>query len=761
MKTRTKNILRQSIRLILSGSMLMTGAADAVLMDHGPQDPNITFPQWYRDEEGLALGLCRSTSAFCFPLTANPDGYPGNIGDEVFYNLVEFKGTAAQTGSDFEYRYLGALEASYLPGPKPTRGEETVFSRIRITFNFNDTNKEGDYTVIHPLGVHTFTDVKATAKTNLIGAQASNFFTIDVPFGTGFEGALGGYVGPFIKWDTGLPITSGNEQFVGDPAIAHTFTGSPFLDDQQNPQNYLTIIGPAGSNLDGKNLNPVIGVRTAHDTIHVTEGFVLGQIWTQAIPSPLKINAAALTRTASKNGIDVWATSAANARLVVTGQGMPSKQLTETSTNSTIAAFPVAKYHAHIEYPQTSPVTATPAQIKVTNLTSNPLINATTGLTDVVKIKQASFDTLTREITVVAQSSDQVANPRLVVEGINGVPSTLPLVSNELSTCVNIASATETADKCFTYTLPASIEPPEKITVISGDAGAHTDQSISIIGKGQNPEPAITAADINLVVDSTGITNINLPLDAIVIQQPINGVVSLVNGQWVFKANPGLSDNSTDSFKFIIKQLANVSNVATAQVTINFVASTATAAADYYPIEKNTTRNFKVLANDKAATVNLADQLNVASVAIKTSPQNGVAIVNSDGSIDYTAGSTLGVDTFTYTVETTAGKISAPTTVTVTNFSAPESIGVIKSVYTGRAWQIQGTDSWFGNSLPNQTVTCYNGTSTNPLPAVIGTSIVDNLGNFQIPGLAEPVGIVGSTIACQSISGARAASPVQ
>lgn len=365
-----KKRLIQFIRYALVGSVLVSNMASAVLQDHGPSDPVLTWPLWYRDTNGLALGMCKSTSAFCFPLKTDPAGFQGNIGPEIFYNLVEFKGatgTLTATGSDFEYRYLGALEASYIPGPTPTHGQETVFARIRITFNFNDPNKNGTYVVTHPFGVHTFTDVQATPKTNLIGAQAANFFTVDVPLAiTGnFALALGGPVGPFIQWDTDQAtlVSAAGEQFVGNPVVPHTFTGSPF------GTNFLEIQGPPGSNLDGlEPVDPVTGkaAPSIHDTLHIDLGNVVGQKWTNPIAEPLKIDAATLTRTTGPtgiNGIDIWATSSANQRLIATAPGMPSLQLFADGTTP-------GKYHGHIEYPSAQ---AVPAQVTITNLTSNPL----------------------------------------------------------------------------------------------------------------------------------------------------------------------------------------------------------------------------------------------------------------------------------------------------------------------------------------------------------------------------------------------------
>jgi hypothetical protein len=460
-----KSRLRQCIRLALVGSVLVSNMASAVLLDHGSADPVLTWPLWYRDTNGLALSKCQSTSNnFCFPLTPNSAGFPGNVGDELFYNLVEFKSTT--TGSDFQYRYLAALEAAYLPGPNPVHGEETVFARIRITFNFNNPNKNGTYVITHPFGVHTFNNVQATTKTNLIGAQAANFFTVDVPgVPMNFDGALGGPVGPFIQWDTEQEtlVSTTGEQFVGDPTVAHTFTGSPF------GTNYLEIQGPVGSNLDGL-ADPATETPAqlaAHDKIKVTLGNVLGQKWTQPIAEPLRVDAATMTRSSAGNGIDVWATSSANQKLILTAPGMPSLQLYADGVTP-------GKYHGHIEYPSAQ---AVPAQVTVTNLTSNPVVSATAGLEDDVQITRATFGTTSRQLTVVASSSDHVGLPSLVVQGVPGV------AAGALTTaaCAGLTPAVTDPvnDVCYTITLPATVEQPESISVLSSELGHHVHHVIS------------------------------------------------------------------------------------------------------------------------------------------------------------------------------------------------------------------------------------------------------------------------------------------
>ncbi len=558
----TKNTLRKAIQIAIAGSALASGLSFAQLEDFGPSDPTIVFPEWYRDTTGQALGLCRSTSVYCFPLEPNPAGFAGNIGDEAFYSLVEFVGT--ETGSDFQYRYLGALEASYLPGPTPKHGDETVFARIRITFNFNDPAKNGTYTITHPYGVHVFENVQATQKTNLIGSQAANFFTVDIGAGAGFGGPLEGPVGPFVHWDRDLPLSMGTpgtpdyEEFLGDPTVPHTFTGSPF------GTNFLKIEGPAGSNLDGLNPGPIPGIRTVHDTIFVTEGSVLGQKWTKPISVPLTIDSAVKTRAldpAGKNGIDVWATTAAQQDVIVTGPGMPSLKLIE---NSMIPG----KYHGHIEYPVAD---AVPAEVRVTNLSDVNTISKTKALVDMVEISQATFDTTAaaRKLTVVAHSSDAKIQPDLVVQGVPGVTAGAMTVAQ----CAGVSDGP--TDVCYSTTLASNIEPPAKLAVLSTDSGSHADRVLQVVGTPDNlPDPSV-ASNLECTVNFSGVVDLinnncgfDIPQDAKITEQPLNGTVALVNTKWKFTPTVNAfaaPDYFPEVFKYV-RQAANnavVSNEAT------------------------------------------------------------------------------------------------------------------------------------------------------------------------------------------------------
>ncbi len=751
-----KLVLRRAIQLALASSVLASGMATAKLLDHGPSDAVITFPSWYRDTEGLALGLCRSTTDYCFPLAANPAGFAGNIGDEAFYSLIEFKNTA--TGSDFQYRYLGALEASYLPGPTPKHGDETVFARIRITFNFNDPAKSGTYVVTHPYGVHTFENVQATTKTNLIGSQAANFFTVDIPMGTGFDGALEGPVGPFIKWDTDLPLIAGAEEFVGDPTVPHTFTGSPF------GTNLIRIQGPVGSNLDG----------LGHDFIEESLGSVLGQKWTAPIAQALKVDSAYKVRKAGTNGVDVWATSTPDQRLIVTGEGMPSLQMYPSGTVS-------GKYHGHIEYPSTQ---AIPPQITVTNLSSNPVNSVSTALKDGVEISKASFDTASRQILVVAHSSDEVSNPGLVVEGLTGAepntPVTPPAVSTVMTKAQCPVTITDTASVCFSGLLPAAIEPPESISVVSTESGFHADHLLSINGAPQNPlnPPVATAIPApGFTVSTGGATALTdaLPADALIIQQPANGTIALLGSVWTFTAN-ATAAVGTDSFKFV-RQAANnapVSNVATGNLTLSFNPTAPTAVADqfaatYAGTVAAKTKTVTILGNDKPASINALDQINpaVTSLTIVTAPTKGNLTKLASGQITYVTKTATavsgGADFFTYRVNnfSTPPLASNLARVDITNFSAAEVVRVTSAKYTiaQNKWDIVGTTSWFGANLTNLTATCWVGTATAPTATtLIGSTAVDGLGGYQLATTAKaPVAINNAAMRCKTTSGGLAA----
>lgn len=746
----------------------------AQLLDHGPADPVLIWPQWYRDNNGTAVGLCKSqvpspnaaagAAPMCFPLPSDPAAFAGNIGPEIFYNMVEYKQKpGAATG--FNFRYMGALEASYVPGPNPVHGQETVFARIRVAMNFNDPSFSGDYTVIHPFGVEHFPNVQATTNSGTVqGAQAALFATFDVPLGVpnDFNAALGGPLGPFIEWDTlnpGETLTVGGLQFLGDPNYPHTFTGSPFIDKDGNPQNYIKVIGPAGANLDGNGGNVLL----------ITEANVLGQVWTAPIASNLVVEQAVKARSTAtgKNSVDVWATSSPGHKLVLTGVGMPSMEMYEDTTAK-------GHYHGHIEYPVAQ---ETPSFVTVTDNTSVPIISGDHQLVDGVEVSKATYDTSTGDVYIMAHSTDEINPlPSLLVENIPGVPSApgvTPFVSSQMTSaaCANppFQGQATLVDKCFHYTLPlnqsVAIEPPKFINVRSSSGGSHDDQLVMLTGNPQNISPAPLQSDVSLSVNSSGTTVLDLPTNSLIVTQPGQGTIALVAGQYRFTANPGTAVGN-DSFKFVVQDPVTkaVSAQSTANLSIVFTAAAPTAASDQFAALNKTAKVLNVLANDKPATADAANAINPASVVITKAPSRGVAAVNSNGTISYTPNTAGVIDSFSYTVKNTVGQTSAPATVEVTNFSGTESIAYKKGPqYIGGKWTITATTSWFGPSLTQTTMSCYltaNNGVTLATPILIGSATVDATGTAQMAGQASPIaGPNSGTANCiTSNGGSRAAA---
>jgi hypothetical protein len=719
---KTRNV-KWSRALLALAAVCAVEPALAALQDRGPADPTLGFPQWYRDTNGTAIGLCRSQTPspnpnsglapMCFPLAADPAGFPGNIGDELFYNnLTVVTKNGGPTGG-FSLRYVAALEATYLPLGVPVRGTETVFARIRIVMS---SETPGTYTVTHPFGVDVFPGVGT-------GPRAV-FFTVDIPVGPAldFDSALTGRVGPFIEWDVinaGETLTVGAEQFVGDPNYTHTYKGSPF------GTNYVRIDGPPGSNLDG----------AGNDFIVEPLGAVLGQRWTAPIPTKFTVQKAVYSRDSVNNSVDVWATSAPGQQLIVTGAGMPTLQLAE---------FPAGSYYGHVVYPSSF---IPPASVTVTNLTSVPVNSLAVGLPDQLDAYTA-YDPATRTVTISATSSDLSGG----VLSVLGNPGGL------------MAPAATPGTYTFSGLLPVGVEPPMQIRVESNAGGFYLSNVVVGATAPMNPAGPPVAVDDAPVVAGSGSTAIDVSLNdafsgamqVLILTQPATGtaVAAAAGGVVTYTPKPGGS--GPDAFTYVIKDAIGLSNVATVSFTVPFVAPPPTANADNNAMLQSTSKILRVLANDVAGTGTVIDP---ASVLISTQAGRGVAVANADGTITYTpnVGVNSILDTFSYTVANTAGTRSAPAIVTIDIFGGPESVSFSRIQYTvsKAAWSIAGATNWFNAALTQATATCWTGTAPAPSAAtLIGTAPIDTTGKFAlVPVGPTPTPANPSSITCQTSYG--------
>lgn len=248
------------VRVAALSALLPTALSSAQgLAAVGPTNPNNGFPEYYEDHNGLRLDACVTDDVLCLlegvvpvlidPNLPFPDNYGGIWPDHTFFGAAEASMTSANGGLAL---LVLTIQGGFVNDAGPVAGEQEVFARFRVRV---DNLVDGaNYTVTTPFGVHNFVAQGA-------GVRGINF-TDDVGRGVPgvFDGALAGATGPFIQWDTDLPILDANgREYVGNPTIEHTITGSPF------GTNFFRIDGPSvgGPGVDSiqTDLFSVIGLK--------------------------------------------------------------------------------------------------------------------------------------------------------------------------------------------------------------------------------------------------------------------------------------------------------------------------------------------------------------------------------------------------------------------------------------------------------------------------------------------------------------------
>jgi len=238
-------------------ALLPLGRSNAQLAEVGPVDPNNGFPAWYKDANGLSLDLCLTDPLLCLldaPVTlSNPNQpFPQNYGvtfpEEAFYQRVD--GVMPTSGGG-QALLVMALEAAFGNGPVEA-GQQVTFARVRV--RVDNLIAGSNYTVTTPVGIFNFVAANA-------GVRGINS-TVDVGIAPGaFTGALADSVGPWLQWDTGLPILdAAGREYIGNPGLEHTITGG------DGGINFFRIQGPAvggpGVNSIQTNTFFVMGLKT-------------------------------------------------------------------------------------------------------------------------------------------------------------------------------------------------------------------------------------------------------------------------------------------------------------------------------------------------------------------------------------------------------------------------------------------------------------------------------------------------------------------
>ncbi len=649
------------------------------------------FPQWYQDSDGLSLELCQSkalspTGGYMCTLLPEPGQFddlhpmvfPNNWPSELFWFMAEADiPEVANYGLEV---YTAAIEAAFAL-EVPRAGDQQSFARIRIRATIPTP---GRYTVTHPYGVDVF-DVTAADIAERGGRRAINM-TRDIGIGAPgvFTGALTGDVGPFLK-GPGYPYPGTNpetgeaEQFVGDPNVPSTVTGSPF------DTNYVEISGPAG-------------------TIRTDLFSVSGKVFDSRAATPVEIERASYRRTSQGTRLEVFANGPANSEFcyretleLVTGGTKPA-------CLSDMANDGSGFFFAHNPSPSVIPPFVVVTGTDPANVTKPTSVSR--EVTDVVKVSTARYNWADHSLTIEASSSDETQIPDLAAQGFGrmtkaGVLQTLRVT--DLS------------------------QPPAVVTVKSAAGGADT-EPVVVVGSApaeapnQPPVAVNDSASTSFGVPVTISVLINdsdadgdVPLSITGLNQPAPGFGTVaMNGSTsvVYTPPPVVNSPLTATFTYRAQDVrGEASAPATVTVTVSPnqppVATVDTGATLGVPLTLN------VLANDSDPEGNTP-----LTVVNLTQPSNGQGTASTNGTtITYTppaSVTTAFTATFAYQVQDAFGALSAPVSVSVQVSPPPataETFTVTTNEFTLRSnsrvtWALDGTSSvTVGNAVRVQVTT--------------------------------------------------------
>src|SRR5256886_821418 len=211
----------------------------------GAPDPANGYPKWYMDGNGLQLGQCLVTPADdpcalagTFPNPAAPIVFPTNFPDEFFSMraTARIDGIGGGIGrADLGYALEGAFGGATGTAADGA-GAQIVFARFRLRVT-SGLIAGSTYTMTSPYGTQSFV-AAGTGTINFTSDQGClaapcNFASL----------LTNTNVGPFVRWDATSAPPAG---FIGQPAIAHGITGSPF------GTNFFRLAGP---NVGGPGVN--------------------------------------------------------------------------------------------------------------------------------------------------------------------------------------------------------------------------------------------------------------------------------------------------------------------------------------------------------------------------------------------------------------------------------------------------------------------------------------------------------------------------
>ena len=412
----------------------------------GPIDETNGFPLWYKDTNNVRLELCLDPSdANCImgdlPNPGQPVSFPDNFPDEGFWSNTT--ATLDAGGGDKALLVTGVEAAFGTADGLPAPGGQISFGRIRI--RAAGLVDGATYTVTNPYGVDHI-DAEAGAVKGINTTEDIGSLT---PNGT-FDQTLAAKSAPFLKWPTGAPAG-----YLGDPAVDHVVTGSPFN------TNFFRIEGPVGSFTGSTQLcaDATLGdSATATDDCIETDLFsVVGKIATRA---GVEVTKAYYSNSGTGHMMDLFAFSEPGQNLVVSGSGIPQTRMREDASTG--------RYYARV-FADGAP----PADLAVTNKTDAPnsvdhVAAAMFG--DKVHILSAVYSNDDHTLNVSSDSGDDSATMKL-----DGYAAVAPSIANGVST----------------WSIPNVNVPPSDVLVTSNKGGVDSDDVV--ITGAEDPSAQVVA----------------------------------------------------------------------------------------------------------------------------------------------------------------------------------------------------------------------------------------------------------------------------
>lgn len=683
-------LLLTTLGLAVEGIDMAEAALEAVHL--GPYTASTGyFPQWYQDGDGLSLELCQSkalspTGGYMCTLLPEPGQFddlqpmvfPNNWPSELFWYMAEANIPANAAGYELEV-YTAAIEAAFAL-EVPRVGDQQAFARIRIRANIP---VPGTYIVTHPYGQETFTVTPAQAADR--GGRRAINMTRDIGIGAPgvFTGALNGDVGPFLK-GPGYPYPGTNpetgepEQFIGDPNVPSTVTGSPF------ETNYVEISGPAG-------------------TISTNQFSVSGKVFDSRAATPVEIERASYRRTSQGTRLEVFANGPANSEFcyretleLVTGGTNPAC-LTEMDNDGS------GYFFAQNPSPSVLPPFVVVTGTDPANLTKPTSVSR--EVTDVVKISTARYNWADHSLTIEASSSDETQIPDLAAQGFGrmikaGVLQTLRVADlSQPPAVITVKSAAGGADTEPVIVVGnAPVEVPNQPPAAVNDSASTSfgvPVSISVLLNDSD-----TDGDVPLTI--TGLTQPGTDLGTVA----LNGSTSVI-----YTPPPVVNTPLTATFTYRAQDARGEAS-APATVTVTVAPNQAPVVTADTGATLGVPLTLNVLANDSDP------EGSVLTVVNLTPPAAGRGTVSTNGTtITYTPPATVTAAfaaTFTYQARDAFGALSAPVNVTVQVSPPPataENFTVATNEFTLRSnnrvtWALDGTSSvTVGNSVRVQVTT--------------------------------------------------------